>query len=359
MTLYPKLYKVDLNGIERAYWGEVVDGEYRTWSQRERRATPVASAWTRPRLTLKRTVDEQAHFEMTAIYAHRDRLGWAERMYKKPRASKPESTWYSPMLAQKYPHIQYKKPHWAQPKLDGVRCVGSREGLISRKNSIITSVPHIERQVRAYLEEHKSIDTLDGELYLHGLSLHEISGRARRRKPDNETFELQFHVFDCTTQWASETFTMRLGKLTGLTGDLHLVPTLWVEDDEDRDFLHARWLRQGYEGSIYRDPDERYHSKRTRALLKRKDFQEKEFRVVDIVEGNGAWRGCAKSIHYKDKRGEKFESGVRGSQAYLRQVLRDKSKYIGGLSTVRFFSLTPDRGVPYLPVTVNLGRWDV
>jgi hypothetical protein len=99
--------------------------------------------------------------------------------------------------------------------------------------------------------------------------------------------------------------------------------------------------------------------KRSKYLLKRKDFLEAEFTIIGIREGNGAWRGCAKAIDYVDARGETFESGIRGTQAYLRTVLADAHKIIGSLGTVRYFNLTPDRQVPYLPVTVNLGRWDL
>jgi len=369
MTIvYPKLTKTDASGHQRFYWGEV-DGEvYRTYSQRDKRTGAVASSDTSPRTNRSRTPHAQCRFEMDAIYTRRERLGWRLAHAKKQRRKTAELTWYGPMLAHKYPHLHYNtRPHWAQAKLDGVRCIGTREGLVSRKNVIITSVPHIERQVKSFLELHPEIHTLDGELYLHGLSLHDISGRARRRTPDTESQQLQYHIFDCETQWATDTFTMRWQKLLAKKATDHLaslehlciVKTEWVEDQDDRDYLHKRWLRAGYEGSIYRDPDGMYQHKRSKFLLKRKDFIEKEFKITGVREGNGAWRGCAKAIDYVDARGEPFESGVRGTQAYLRTVLRDKKKIIGRLGTVRYFNLTPDRKVPYLPVTVNLGRWDI
>jgi len=366
--VYPKLTKYDQRGHQRFYWGEVEGEHYRTFSQRDVRAVPVPSAWTSPRVNMKRTPHQQCHFEMEAIYAKRDRMGWRLNSPKSPRSERAEETWYSPMLAQKYPHIKAPPSgHWAQPKLDGIRCTASREGLVSRKNVLITSVPHIERQVKAYLEDHPEIFTLDGELYVHGLDLHDISGRARRKKPDTDSQELQFHIFDCETQWASETFNIRWSKLQSVKSrkhlakleHLHMVDTQWCDDAEDRDFLHAKWIRAGYEGSIYRDPHGPYVHKRTKFLLKRKDFIEREFTVIGIREGNGAWRGCAKAIDYVDDRGEEFESGIRGTQAYLRTVLKDRAKIIGSLGTVRYFSLTPKRKVPYLPVTVNLGRWDL
>lgn len=366
--MYPKLTKKDALGHQRFYWAEIDGEEYRTFSQRDSRAQPVPSSWTLPRPSARRTPHQQCQFEVEAIYEKRQRLGWRYKTARNSRAKVAEETFYSPMLAQRYPHLQPPASgHWAQPKLDGVRCTGSREGLVSRKNVVLTSIPHIHRQVQSFLELHPEIHTLDGELYVHGLSLHEISGRARRKKPTTESQELEYHIFDCETQWGSDTFEMRWQKLTARRAwehihsstHLKLVTTEWGDDAEDRDFLHARWVRAGYEGSMYRDRDGPYVHKRSKYLLKRKDFLEKEFTITGVREGNGAWRGCAKAIDYVDERGEPFESGIRGTQAYLRTVLADKDKIIGRLGTVRYFSITPDRGVPYLPVTVNLGRWDL
>lgn len=362
MTTLPKLTKKDQLGHQRFYWGEYAEGMYRTASQRDARATPVYSAWTSPRPSARRTPKEQCAFELDSIYKKRRRLGWVDFHPRVPRLPTTTDTWYTPMLAQKYPHCSVPSTgHFAQPKLDGIRCVASLEGLVSRKNVMLSSVPHIASQVYKWLSKHKTVERLDGELYIHGLSLHEISGLARRKESTWRTRQLEFHVFDCITSDDQEPYSERRKKLRGLEEYTHLklVETQWCEDAEDRDFLHSKWIRAGYEGSMYRDPESEYVYKRTRGLLKRKDFIEKEFKIVGIREGNGAWRGCAKAIDYVDSRGERFDSGIRGTQAYLRTVLADKNKILGKLGTVRYFTLTPDRGVPYLPVTVNLGRWDI
>lgn len=365
MITLPKLTKKDALGHQRFYWAEIADGQYRTLSQRDHRATPVTSAWTLPRPSARRTPREQCQFEVTSIYTKRRRMGWEDYHPRVPRAPRAQETWYSPMLAQKYPHVKVPTTgHFAQPKLDGIRCVATTEALCSRKNVMITSVPHIQGQVFKLLRNEKHITSLDGELYIHGKSLHEISGLARRKESSWATRALEFHIFDVRTIHEDEPFEERYKHMRRLARahdleHIRWVETQWCEDEDDRDYLHARWLRAGYEGSMYRDPEGPYVQKRSRFLLKRKDFQEKEFRITGIREGNGAWRGCAKAIDYVDHRGEPFESGVRGTQAYLRTVLKDKHKLIGRKGTVRYFNLTPDRGVPYLPVTVNLGRWDL
>lgn len=358
-TTYPKLTKRDSQGVPRYYWAEVRGSEYCTFSQKTRSGNVLQSAMTRPREQSLRSPQEQCHFEVRAIYEKRERLGWEPYGKVRRQRGVDPQRYYAPMLAHKYPKLKPPLPGLAQPKLDGIRCIATRTGLWTRKNTRITSVPHVEREALAFLERHKNLMCLDGELYLHGWALHKISGLARRDKPSTESMMLQFHVFDCEEAYSS-TFETRVKRLNfGDAEYLVAVDTQRIESEEDMDFLHARWLRAGYEGSMYRDPDAFYEHKRTKSLIKRKDFQEKEFRITGIREGNGAWRGCAKAIDYVDHRGVPFESGIRGTQDYLRLVLKQKDKIIGKKGTVRFFNLTPDRGVPYLPVTVNLGRWDI
>lgn len=359
---FPKLTKRDAQGVPRFYWATVEGPVYRTHSQKTSTGRVISSSPTVPRRQSIRSAHEQAKFEVEALYRKRDRLGWEQVGKKRVERGKDPHKYYMPMLAHKYPHLRPKLPCFAQPKLDGIRCLVTRHGLWTRKNVEITSVPHLRRQAIAYLERHgDNMAALDGEIYVHGLDLHTISGLARRKRPSAESMQLQLHIFDCEEKWRSpfETRHQRLKKPREDEPDIRLVQTEWCESQEDMDYLHQRWVRQGYEGSMYRDRDAFYESKRTKFLLKRKDFQEKEFLIIGIREGNGAWRGCAKAIDYVDERGETFESNVRGTQAYLRTVLRDAHKIIGSMGTVRYFNLTPDRKVPYLPVTVNLDRWDL
>ena len=59
-------------------------------------------------------------------------------------------------------------------------------------------------------------------------------------------------------------------------------------------------LEAGYEGQMIRK-DAPYECKRSKNLLKRKEFITEEFKVVKVVEGQGAWTGYVKrfsSLHY-------------------------------------------------------------
>jgi hypothetical protein len=62
---------------------------------------------------------------------------------------------------------------------------------------------------------------------------------------------------------------------------------------EALDTWYEQWLEKGYEGQIIRI-DGPYEQKRTKLLLKRKEFVDSEFVVLDILEGVGNASGGAK-----------------------------------------------------------------
>ena len=86
---------------------------------------------------------------------------------------------YKPMLA--YPvsskPIDYSKPVFIQPKLDGVRCLIQYEKLrgwggysevvaYSRTGKIWKNIDHILKELKPFFQKHPNV-VLDGELYNH------------------------------------------------------------------------------------------------------------------------------------------------------------------------------------------------
>ena len=98
--------------------------------------------------------------------------------------------------------------------------------------------------------------------------------------------------------------------------------------------------------------DTPYECKRSKNLLKRKEFITEEFSVVDVIEGSGAWAGYAKRFILSLPDGREFGSGVRGNQAQLKALLESTEKPTW--VTCRYFELTPD-GVPRFPVVIDYG----
>ena len=132
-----------------------------------------------------------------------------------------------------------------------------------------------------------------------------------------------------------------------------LVPTLQVFCHDDLDELYQTWTSDGYEGQMVRIDNAKYENKRSKSLLKRKDFKDEEFEVFAIEEGVGNRSAMAGRIVYKLPDGRTFGSGIKGNMDYFRELLRDADLYVGGQGTVKYFEMTPD-GIPRFPVTIAL-----
>ena len=69
-----------------------------------------------------------------------------------------------PMLAKDWNDYGDKVefPVYAQPKLDGIRCIATKDGLKTRTGKDIVAVPHIFESLQEFFDEHPDV-VLDGE----------------------------------------------------------------------------------------------------------------------------------------------------------------------------------------------------
>lgn len=276
---------------------------------------------------------------------------------------------FKPMLAHNYDDYKDKLPRFvfAQPKLDGIRCVARKDGLWTRTGKPIQSVPHIWEEIQKLFAIYGDQLILDGELYNHELrdDFNQITSLVRKSYQSEEDIELsrnliQYHIYDMLlSEKDKRPFVDRQSDLN-LMGDhfipnspLYIVPTVIVDMSTDElDILNGEWVEQGYEGQMIR-LDTPYENKRTKNLLKRKEFLTDEFKVLDILEGNGNWRGCVKHLLLEDFMGSTFKSGIRGSKDKLRVMWENKEA--PDWVTIRYFMRTPD-GVPRFPIAVDWGK---
>jgi len=234
---------------------------------------------------------------------------------------------------------------------------------------------------------------LDGELYNHKYRhlLNRISGLVRKTKLTDEEIEegsvLQFHCYDCAGSDPSELdghsndwnfphdaeFFDRFARLWhhpviasiwaqgGGHECLQLVETRQPRTREELEAHSVDDLLREYEGTIVRRAGVAYENKRTKNLIKWKNFIEREFPITGIIEGEGNRSGMAGNVTYVTDDGKSFGSGIKGGEAFYKELWNTREKYIGkGEGTVRFFKYT-EYGIPYLPVThaVFEGKRDV
>jgi DNA ligase-1 len=287
-----------------------------------------------------------------------------EKEYFEDIASIDSYTAFKPMLANDFTKTPVDSGI-TQPKLDGIRCIANGRGLYSRANKPIVAVPHIAEALKDFIANNPTI-TLDGELYNHELkdNFQKITSLVRKtvnigEQELAESAELvQYHVYDMFDSanpdmifmerynWLQENL-----KTADVGDSIVKVSTHICDTPKAIDIMYGDYTTAGYEGQMIRQ-NTPYEFKRTKNLLKRKEFITEEYRVVEVQEGNGNWAGYAKRFILELADGTQFSSGVRGSQDKLAQLLKDKDTITW--ATCRYFELSND-GVPRFPVVIDYG----
>lgn len=344
-----QIYKRDSAGKTRVWSQEIEGNRYRTIAG-VLGGTLVESGWTTCVGKQGRTGEEQAAFEVEANYRHKLTREYHETL----EATAGGAHFFKPMLAHKY-EGGVSFPVYAQPKLDGIRCIATKDGLFSREGKPIHGVPHIaEALVQVFAFDETVV--LDGELYNHQFKedFGEISSMVRKQNPTAEQLAksaelIEYHVYDMPSH--DGVFTQRSRTLANLILGQHsslvVVETHTAEDAEQLDTLYGQWLEAGWEGQMVR-LNTPYEQKRSKSLLKRKEFVDAEFEVVSIDEGNGNWAGLAKRVTCRLPDGRTFGAGIKGNAARAAELLNEDHKVV----TVQYFQLSPD-GVPRFPVVTK------
>jgi DNA ligase-1 len=141
-----------------------------------------------------------------------------------------------------------------------------------------------------------------------------------------------------------------------LDRSLVLVDTQTVsQEDVTQAFKQYRSL--GYEGAMLRDPESLYVGDRSYGLLKVKEFDDSEFKIVNVNEGRGKLKGHAIFECITEDGAEKFEAKLKGETSHLKTIFENPQDYIGKSLTVQYQGRTKNH-IPRFPVGLRV-RQDV
>jgi DNA ligase-1 len=273
-----------------------------------------------------------------------------------------QKQYFEPMLASKWEDskdkIQY--PIYSQPKLDGIRCIVTKDGMFSRNGKPILSAPHILQELHTHFKIYPNM-IFDGELYADKFAndFNKIVSLVKKTKPTKEDLaeskkNIEYHIYDLPS--VDDVFRIRYRKLC----DLKLpkccvrVVTHTVGSEDELMDAYGQYVDAGYEGQMLR-LDSKYENKRSKSLLKHKSFIDEEFEILDIVEGEGNRSGTAGYMVFNTREGKRFKSNVKGTWEETAEMLKNKKDLIGKQATIKYFNLTPD-GIPRFPFVINIDR---
>ena len=205
---------------------------------------------------------------------------------------------------------------------------------------------------------------LDGELFVRGKTLQQISGAARMEKNAYDCDWLQYWVYDCyfidnPDMIAKDRYNFLVNELNHKFG---IFVYLSPEDDEIKDEvrllyhenvsgwdnmkkLHDKWVAEGFEGAVITDPSKPYKvGSRCNNLIKIKQYKSEDFVVVGYKLGLRGTEDMTFTCQLED--GRTFEAMPCGDRATKAEYVENfDNKYRGHKAECTFFNYSDD-GIP-------------
>jgi DNA ligase-1 len=282
-------------------------------------------------------------------------------------------------------------PCFGSDKYDGVRALAKkRNGVVTieSRTSQIYDIPHIHEALTIHMQDG---DIWDGEIYLHGEVLQDITsavGRtntqakidAAQRKYEkavgDEKIELayaelveakliaeirpklEFHIFDVHSD---KTFYERVSDLEELAAIpvvspcIQITQYVWVADEADMKVKHDDSVDRGYEGLMLRNFKGVYESgKRSTDLQKYKEFVDAEFEILDVLPDSDE----GSRFLVRNNLNDRTFTVTLGSMAQRAEYLANKELYIGKMLTVRYQSRYKKTKLPQFPTGVVIRDYE-
>lgn len=250
-------------------------------------------------------------------------------------------------------------------KLNGLRCAYIGTECRTRQNKKINGVDHIIKDLQAMGYDNMFVD---GELLYknkEGLSDSEAfqKGTGIANSKSGDKSQLKFVVFDMFPLkefWSGkskEPYSIRSKDLDELeeklkfhpTDNIEVVPRVYHGYDHSKIWEWLQYAEDNdWEGCCI-NLDKPYECKRTKSLIKVKQFYDATLRVIGYEEGSGKNKGALGSLIVKYKNGK---SGVGyGYSDQMRKDLWEKrDEFIGKLIDIKYKEETKDKntGLPSL-----------
>ena len=361
---FETIYKATKGGKTQEWTIEVVGNKYRTISG-QTDGKKITNEWTIVYGKNTGKLNETTDKEQTMKEAIAKRIKKLESGYFEDMKNIYTEQYFEPMLASKWEDSKDKitYPIYSQPKLDGIRCIVTSEGMFSRNGKAIISAPHIREGLQPLFDENPDL-IFDGELYADKFAndFNKIVSLVKKTKPTDADLKeskknIEYHIYDLPS--AGGTFENRFfNNLIKMYDTLPkycvLVKTMVCRNENEVNILYEDCVEAGYEGQILRLNKE-YENKRSKFLLKHKSFIDEEYTIVDVCEGEGNKTNMVGYMTFETADGKPFKSNVKATFEESEEMFRNRKQLIGKQATIKYFNLTPD-GIPRFGYVINIDR---
>ena len=241
-------------------------------------------------------------------------------------------------------------------KLDGIRCIAIKKhgkvSLLSRQGQKIQQANQIEQEIK-----NLPLDNFvfDGELLvsnykkLNSKTAYKLTTKIVRKDGIKEGISLIVFDFISLKEWESKKSTKpycerqkQFRQLIRNCQFLNSVPRFYVGEDKRKIGELLEKVKQYHqEGLMLNIFDAPYIFTRTKNLLKVKLMQDVDLKVIEVVEGQGKYKGTTGAL-IVDYKGNPVRVGSGLSEENRNEFWSAPSKIIGRVIQVQYFEETED-----------------
>ena len=237
------------------------------------------------------------------------------------------------------------RDYWVSEKYDGVRGLWDGRRLRTRGGETVNAP--------AWFTAGWPAEAMDGELWAGRGAFEHAQSTVLRQQPDDAAWRrMRFMVFDVPAQPGD--FDTRLLALNALITrakrpTLQAVPQRRVADEAQLQALLREVVRSGGEGLMLRRADSLHRAGRGDDLLKLKEHEDAEARVIAHLPGQGKFSGQMGALLVETPEGRRFRLGSGFSDDQ-----RADPPPVGSWVTYRYRGLHARSGLPRFATFVRV-----
>jgi DNA ligase-1 len=357
MQIGPQIFKRTSRGDIQVYHIERDGAKYRSVTGK-RGGKMVVSAWTTCEAknvgkANELTPEQQAISEVDAKYTKKLRQD-----FHATTDSIDTVTRVKPMLAKKWADYADRfapdELLLASIKYDGYRTLVTRDGAFTRDGLPMHCSIHILEDLAPVFQKYPNLQ-LDGEQWSETFKhdFNKIGSLLKKQTPSMEHLvevrtHIKYYIYDVPSM-LNDTAQERDLFLTKLFDEFNIefcvhVKQHVVTKDTIFDF-YEQCLQDKHEGAMAKVANGKYETKRSKNLLKLKEFQTEEFPLIRIENGRGSRSDIAARAIVQLPNGNTAEVGIIGSHEYCKDLLDNQQHYIGKPAEIQFLNFTPDGSI--------------
>ncbi len=290
------------------------------------------------------TAEQQAILEAQSKFAKKVKSGYSQELTSTPTVQLPQKV----KTYQDNKHL-VSYPCYATPKYNGLNGTywllpDKTLKLTSRGGDELPPIPHLEPTILKMMEHFKTT-CINGELYISGESLQNITSAVK--KPKELSKSLVFIPFELPL--VSAPYKDKVALL------IKYIPIVYITREEMLEEFFTVTVEAGYEGIVIYNTDSIYQfNQRSSTVLKYKPVADAEYKILSYTTDRNGHPVFTCETHD----GKQFKVKPKGTDEERKQIITNfDSQYKNNYYKIEYEMLS-DSGIPLKGIGVGLMSCD-